>query len=449
MADKLFDTGEFESPETKGPDVHSVGVARLRVPQRDQVEMHFASLDEMIESDHPVRVVWEVVKGLNLSAWLGEVRAVDGACGRDATDPRLLLALWVYATIDGVASARELARRCELHLVYKWLCGGVTLNHHLLSDFRSQSGDRLDDLLTRLVASLMSQELVTLHRVAQDGMRVRASAGRSSFRRRERLAECLEEARQQVETLKKLTEEDPQELTKRQQAARQRAAREREQRLQKALSACDDVEEKRRRSRSRHKDKPPKGSSTDPEARIMQMADGGYRPAYNVQYATDVDSGIIVGVDVTNAGSDNGQMRPMADQIRSRYGKSPREYLADGGFASLPDIDHLETEHECRVYMTIKDEEKKLAAGLDPYARTRRDTDATAQWRARMQTDVAKAIYKLRAQSAEWVNAVCRNHHLWQMPVRGRTRCRAVALLHALTHNLMQFVRLRLAIAVT
>lgn len=448
MADRLFDTDEFESPGMASSERQFSGVARLRVPQREQVEMHFASLDEMLESDHPVRAVWELVKRLDLSAWLGEVKAVEGVRGRDTTDPRLLLALWVYATIDGVASARELARRCDLHLVYKWLCGGVTVNHHLLSDFRSQSTEQLDEVLTKLVASLMSQDLVTLNRVAQDGMRVRAHAGRSSFRKRQRLAECLDEARQQVVALKKLAEEDPHELTQRQQAARKRAAREREQRLQEALWACDDVEEKRRQSRSRHKDKPPKGSSTDPEARIMQMADGGYRPAYNVQFATDVDSGIIVGVEVTNAGSDNGQMKPMADQIRTRYGDSPQDYLADGGFANLADIDHLETQHQCRVYTPIKDEEKKLQAGEDPYARTRRDTDATAKWRARMQTDAAKAIYKLRAQSAEWVNAVCRNHHLWQMPVRGRTRCRAVALLHALTHNLMQFLRLRPAAAI-
>lgn len=442
MGDESMERGEM------GPrKAESIGLARLRVPQREQVEMHFASLDQMLECDHPVRAVWELVQTLDLSSWLCDVRSVAGVCGRNATDPRLLLALWVYATIDSVASARELARRCEFHLVYKWLCGGVTVNHHLLSDFRSQSGARLDDLLTKLVASLLSQDLVTLRRVAQDGMRVRASAGRSSFRQRERLAECLAEAREQVDALKKLTEEDPQELSKRTRSARERAARERVERLQAALSACDEVEQKRRHSRSRHQDKPPKGSSTDPEARIMQMADGGYRPAYNVEFATDVESGVIVGVDVTNAGSDNGQMKPMVDQIQDRYGQSPQDYLADGGFASLTDIDHLETQHQCHVYMPIKDEEKKLAAGEDPYARTKRDTDATAGWRARMKSDAAKAIYKLRAQSAEWVNANCRNRNLWQMPVRGRTRCRAVALLHALTHNLLQMIRWNTAVA--
>jgi hypothetical protein len=169
-----------------------------------------------------------------------------------------------------------------------------------------------------------------------------------------------------VVALKELAEEDLQELTKRRRSARERAVRERVERLQEALSACDDVEEKRRQSRSRHKDKPPKGSSTDPEARLIQMADGGYRPAYNVQFATDVDSGVIVGVDVTNTGSDNGQMKPMADQIHTRYGQSPHNYLADGGFASLADIDHLETQHQCHVDTPIKDEEKKTRGGRRP-----------------------------------------------------------------------------------
>jgi transposase len=443
MADGLFDREEFRLAEQPAEQDSAVpaeaaarGKARLRVPQREQVEMRYASLDELLPGDHPARAVWELVGRLDLSAWLVEVQAVEGVCGRNATDPRLLLALWVYATVDGVASARELARRCELHLAYQWLCGTVTVNHHLLSDFRAESGPRLDDLLTQLVAGLLSQGLVTLNRVAQDGMRVRASAGRSSFRRRGRLRECLQAAREQVETLKQLADSDPQQCSAQQQAARQRAAAERAQRLEAALAACDEVEQKRRQSRSRHKDEP-KGSSTDPEARIMQMADGGYRPAYNVQFATDVASGLIVGVDVTNSGSDNGQLRPMAEQLLRRYGKSPHEYLADGGFMNLQDLDHLETEHQCLVYLPLKDEDKQRAAGKDPAARTRRDTNATAAWRVRMQTDAAKAVYKLRAQSAEWVNAVCRNHNLWRLPVRGKPRCKAVALLHALAHNLL------------
>ena len=442
MADTLFDKGDPELPQPETPHAGVGGKPRLRKPFRQQKEMHYATLDEMLDSEHPVRAVWELVQSLDLSAWLRDVKAVEGVCGRNGTDPRLLLALWVYATVQGVASARELARQCEHHTPYQWLCGGVTVNYHMLADFRSQGDSKLDELLTQVVAGLLDQKLVTLHRVAQDGMRVRASAGRSSFRSRRRLEECRTEARQQVEVLKQLADADPQELSARQKAARERAERERQSRVRKAMEACEDVEQKRHESRSRHKSKPALGSTTDPDARVMKMADGGYRPAYNVQFATDVASGIIVGVDVVNAGSDNGQMAPMVDQVRKRYGVSPQNFLVDGGFASLPDIEHVETDHRCAVYMPIKDEVKKLAAGEDPYARGRSDTDAVAGWRTRMQSAAAKAIYKLRAQSAEWVNAICRNRNLQRMPVRGLKRTRAIGLLHALTHNLLRSQRL-------
>ena len=442
MADTLFDKGEPEVPEQAAPPAPAAGTPRLRKPFRQQIEMHNASLDELLDSDHPARAAWDVVQGLDVSAWLVDVKAVEGVCGRDGTDPRLLLALWVYAAVQGVASARELARQCELHLAYKWLCGGVTVNYHLLCDFRSQSESKLDELLTQVVAGLMDQKLVTLRYVSQDGMRVRASAGRSSFRSRTRLEKCLVEARQQVQTLKQLADADPQELSARQTAARERADRERQARIEKAMEACEDVEQKRRESRSRHQNKPALGSSTDPDARIMKMGDGGYRPAFNVQFATDVDSGIIVGVDVVNAGGDNGQMAPMVDQVRERYGVSPENCLVDGGFLNLSDIEHVETDHQCAVYMPLPNEKKQLAAGDDPYARGKNDTDGPARWRTRMGTDAAKVIYKLRAQSAEWVNAICRNHNLQRMPVRGLERTRSVGLLHALTHNLLRSQRL-------
>jgi transposase len=199
------------------------------------VELHWASLDELLEPDHSARTVWAAICGLDLSHWLDAIRAVEGSAGRDATDPRLLVALWIYATIEGIGSARELARLCEKHLAYQWLCGGVTVNHHMLADFRSQGGEKWDDLLTQIVASLLAENLVTMNRVAQDGMRVRASAGKGSFRRRPRLEQFLQEAREQVQALKPLVDESAEDATRRQRAARQRAARERQQRLEEAI----------------------------------------------------------------------------------------------------------------------------------------------------------------------------------------------------------------------
>ena len=446
MAQALFDKGEppCPSPGDVAAAQMAGGNPRLRLPQRNQVEMRFASLDDMLEPDHAARIVWAAVGKLDLGRWLGTIKAVEGGAGRDATDPRLLVALWIYATLDGVGSARELARLCEKHLAYQWLCGGVTVNYHLLADFRSQGGEKWDDLLTQVVGSLLSENLVTLKRVAQDGMRVRASAGKASFRRRPRLEQFLEEARAQVEALKALADETPEAATQRQQAARRRAAEERQRRLEEALRNCEELQQQREKSAktSGRKVVEARASTTDPEARTMKFPDGGYRPGYNVQFSTDTASGIIVGVDVTNHGTDSEELPPMLEQLKERYDRQPEEALVDGGFASQETIEKADAQG-CVVYAPLKEKEKQLAAGKDPYARKKGDSDAVAAWRERMGTAAAKLIYRLRCQTAEWVNALARNRGFWQMPVRGQPKCRTVAVLYAMAHDIVEGVKLR------
>ncbi len=318
----------------------------------------------------------------------------------------------------------------------------------MLADFRSQGGEKWDEMLTQIVATLMDEGLVTMERVAQDGMRVRADAGKSSFRSGERLKELLAESEAQVQALKELAETNPDELSKRQRAACARAAAERQARIEEAARHCEELRQKKEKRNKGRKEKSSeaRASTTDPEARNINFSDGGYRPAFNVQFATDTATGIVVGVDVTNAGTDSEEMPPMLDQLETRYNDVPDEMLVDGGFASLDAIDAVE-ERGCKVYAPIKDQEKQKEAGKDPYARKPHDTDNTAAWRERMGTEAAQLIYKLRAQTAEWVNAMCRNRGLWRMPVRGRTKCRIVATLYAITHNLMHQGNVRAAVA--
>ncbi len=235
MSTLPFLPGELPEPTPeRAAQAPGRGTPRLRRPQRDQVEYGWSSLDERLDPDSQARVVWELVCRLDVDAWLVEIKAVEGHVGRDATDPRLLVALWVFATLKGIGSARELERLCKDYLPYQWLCGGVSVNYHMLADFRSQGGEKWDELLTQMVATLMDEGLVTMNLVAQDGMRVRANAGKSSFRSGSRLEELLAEAQQQVEALKHLAEADPEELTNRQQAARERAAAERQARIEEA-----------------------------------------------------------------------------------------------------------------------------------------------------------------------------------------------------------------------
>jgi transposase len=446
MSEELFDKGPT-TPATPASTEPAGGTPRLRVPQRDQVEMHWRALDEMLEPDHPARAVWAAVNLLDMSRWLVNIRAVEGHVGRNATLPQLLLALWVYATLEGVGSARELERLCGKHLAFQWLCGGVGVNYHLLSDFRSQNREAWDELLTQIVAGLTCEGLVEMKRVAQDGMRVRASAGKSSFRRIKTLRECQADAQQQVEALKEL-EDDAHELTQRQKAARERAARERAERVEQAIRHCQELQVQREAQAkiSGKKVIEARASTTDPEARNMKFPNGGYQPGYNVQFATDTASGIIVGVDVVNDGADSEQLPPMLDQLQERYDKVPDQGLVDGGFVSKEAIIDAAAQG-CTVFAPLKEEQKQLDAGKDPYAAKKGDKPAVAQWRARMGTAAAKAIYKLRAQTAEWVNAQARNRGFQQMPVRGRPKCRIVALLFAITHNVMHGLTLRAKVA--
>jgi hypothetical protein len=258
------------------------------------------------------------------------------------------------------------------------------------------------------------------------------------------LEQCLEEAREQVEALKRQSDESAEELSKRQQAARRRAAADRQQRLEEAIRQCEQLQQEREKNakKSGRKAEEARASTTDPEARKMKFADGGTRPGFNVQFSTDTVSGVIVGVEVTNLGSDQGELPPMLEQVRERSGKTPDEALVDGGFAALEAIDEA-AERGCTVYAPLKDEHKQLRAGKDPYVPKKGDSAAIADWRARMGTADAKLIYRLRCQTAEWVNALCRNRGMRQMPVRGRAKCRAVAILYAIAHNLIQGLKMR------
>jgi transposase/IS5 family transposase len=427
-------------PVSTSANAAAAGKPRLRPVERCQVEMRCASLDQLLPPDHQARLVWTYVEQLDLSAVLQTIKAVAGQVGRDANDPRVLLALWLLATIDGVGSARELERLCREHLAYQWLCGGMSVHYHSLADFRKEQVSFLDQLLSDSVATLLHEGIIDLQRVAQDGMKVRASAGAGSFRRDKSRRECLEEAEQQVQTPRSQVDEDPDAASRRQQAARQRAAEERCGRVRQAL------EERRKLLELRQQQQKEKGvqfdaaqlrtSTTDPEARRMKMAAGGTRPGYNVQLCTTTESGVIVGVAVTNSGHDGGQLAPMIEQLRARYGRTPHEALVDGGFTTLEDIESVHAEHNVDVYGPIKDVEKKQAAGVDPYEPRKKDGPGVAAWRQRMGTAEAQTLYKSRASTAEWVNAEARNRGLYQVRVRGLKKVIAVVLLQALAHNL-------------
>ena len=436
----------FELPERPPAEVTPPmpGKPRLRIAQREQVVMRMLSLDQMLPYDDEARVVWDFVCQSDLSPLLAEIRAVEGHVGRDATDPRIPYTLWLFATLKGVGSARELNRLCVKHISYEWICGDVSVNYHLLADFRAEHGEVLDQLFTEQVAALVHAGAVTLERVAQDGMRVRADAGKSSFRRDATLEECLAEARRRVEELRRELEQDPAALSRRQKAARQRAARERLEKVKAAREACAEVQAAKEKRGGDSLKQPARASTTDPDARNMKMANGGYNPAHNVQFATDTASQVIVGVDVTNQGTDAGQMTPMVEQIEERTGIRPQEVLVDGGFTTNQGIQQInDPQRGTKVYAPVRIEEKQRARGEDPFAPRRGESPELTEWRTRMGTEEAKVIYKARASTAECVNALARQRGLQQFRVRGLNKVRTVAILFALAHNLRRWRTLR------
>ena len=310
--------------------------ARVLKANRQQLQWQPRDLDSLLAEDHSARAIWGLLEKLDLSAFYGSIKATLERPGRPTTDPQVLLALWLLGTVEGIGSARKLTRLCQEHDAYRWLRGGVPINYHMLSDFRVAHQGALDVLLTQIVASLMAAGAVTLERVAQDGMRVRASAGDSSFRRQKTLEKHLEEARAQVTRLAQEREHPDPGVTRREQQARERAARERVERVEQALEylpqaqAAKERQQQTRTIIQRAKVTAPRVSSTDPQARIMKMPDGGFRPAYNVELATEQAQGVIVGVSVIREGTDAGQALPMEEQVMKRTGQHPGVYLMDG-----------------------------------------------------------------------------------------------------------------------
>jgi transposase len=416
---------------------------RMREPVRDQIELRAMDIDSLIGQDHPARVIWAYVEELDLSELEARIKARGERPGHPATSPRLLLALWLYATSDGVGGARALERLCNSHDVYRWLCGGVTVNYHTLADFRVGCADLLDRLLSEHLAALAKAGLVDLDTLAQDGVRIRASAGAASFRREGTLDRHLAMAQAVVEELRREVEARSDASNQRIKAAKERAARERSARLKAAQTALAEIKQQRQQREEKRgngkKPKEPRASTTDAQARVMKMADGGFRPAYNVQVASAAGEQIVVAVEVTNTGSDRGLMRPMLERLRARTDRFPGRHLADSGFTSAEDIEWAHGEG-IEVYCPPTQSKH----GTDPFLPRRGDGAGVLAWRTRMASQAGKAQYKPRS-ICECIHARWRNWDLRQLTVRGLEKVRAVLLIYALSNNILQGHRLACA----
>lgn len=425
---RLFD----DSPGTAGPGKRtgSVGKPRIEEPRRAQGEIRFEFPEDALEPSHPARVLWDVLGKMELGAFSKGCEAVEGSAGRSLKSPRMLLTLWLYALTQAVGSAREIARLVSSDTAYRWIAGNVEISHQKLSQFRVGHGEALNELMTNILATLMTQGLLSLSLVAQDGTRTRAAATAPSFRTYGSLLECREQAKLHIKAVL-ATADDP-EYTRAQHAARAAAAKDYQERVEAAITAVTELQEHRSPS-----DSPARASTTDVEARVMKMGDGGFRPAYNVQYAVaGSEMGgprTIVGVNVTNVGSDMGSLEPMVEQIEQRTGQRPAVLLADGGHAKAEDIAatrRMGVDVLVPPSKTAKTIEQLEAEGADP---------EVIAWRQRMDTDEAKQLYRARAGLSELANAHQKTHHgITQVLVRGAAKITCVILLNAIGSNLLQ-----------
>jgi transposase len=451
MDELLAGQGEAsgDSPRPAAPAPCSSPV-RLRTPERRQMEMVPRCLDDLVSPEHPVRRVAQVAEHLDMAAFYQTIKAREGVPGRDATDPKLLVTLWLYACVRGIGSAHELARQCQENVPCLWLLGGVTVNYHLLSDFRTDHGEALDQLLTQVIASLVDKGVVKVSRISQDGMRVRVGAGASSFRREERLAKLLAEAQQHVKELREELDSPGvrARLTAKQRAAWQRAAEEKQKRVEEAIAQLPELKRRQEEAAQRAgqgesgkkiREKQPRASTTDAEARVMKMSNGGYNPAVNVQLATDTESRAIVGVEVSNQGSDSaGLSSPMRQQVEERTRGKVKEHLLDGGYLKTKDIEEAH-DQGVGLYVPPKPARHPQKRGheLEPKAG---DSEAVRDWKQRMSSTEGKEIYRQRAATSETVNAELRSWRgLSRITVRGLAKARCIALWCALAYNIVHF----------
>jgi transposase len=413
--------------DRRGMDRRPKPAPRYRQPERRQATFNFTrTFDELIDEGHPARTIWRVIEALDLSRFGDEAKAREGHAGRPALSPAVLLTLWLYGISRGVGSARQIARMTTSDDAYRWIVGDLSVGHDRLSRFRVEHGQALEELMINLLAALVHKRLLKLEVVAQDGTRVRASASAPSFRTRRALKDARKQARLHLHAV--LRQADDAELSRRHKAAREAKARDFQRRVDEALDVITELEGlPKRKTEAR-------ASTTDPQARVMKMPDGGFRPGYNIQLAVAGSPlggpRTIVGLHVTNVGSDMGSIAPMLERVERWTGQRARSWLADANHGR----------HECIEAAAQRDINLVMAVNKrsrSPRPKTVKPSDLVATFRRRAEQPANKQLYKARAGLVELVNAHGKRRlALERITVRGTHKVWCMAILTAIAFNI-------------
>jgi transposase len=425
---------------------------RVIGPDRAQLRWDMVDLDSQLPDDHRARLVWAFVEGLDLSEFYDRIKARDAVAGRPATDPRVVLAVWLYATLEGIGSARAIDRLCQQHAAYRWLCGGAPINHDLLAQFRRENAALLDRLLTQSVTGLIAEKLITLDELMIDGTKVRAYAGRGSLCKRKRLESIEQAVAERVAELKSELDTDPAEPERQRKKRALQAAEQRARRVERARQQLAALEqEKAARAKTHPKEEAeksePKVSVSDPEVRSMRLADGAVAPAWNVQVATA--NGFIIAVDPTDRRKDSGLAPGMVARVAERCGQVPQRLLADTTAMTQEDIVALAERHpDMNIYSPPPPERSDVKASTlrSRLWKRRHEPPAVAAWRVRMASDEGHEVYR-RRKLTERAHGIIKNRGMTRFLVHGREKVRAVCLMQALALNLSWADTLRRRIA--
>ena len=310
----------------------------------DRAQGRFTTLrvDDLIGPEHPARLIWEVVGRMDLMDFEKDIVSREGGSGRSCWMPQLLISLLIYGYTRGVASARQLERMMEWEPGMRWLCGMEMVNHHTLSDFRMQKRERVQQLLTKVLALLAAEDQVDFAELLQDGTKIKAQASRQSFRRQATLEQHLCEAQTCVEELDRRAAASEAAETRsgkrtKKEAALERAARERLARMNAAMEEL----ERRQRAVAPSKRDDVRISESESEARKMKQTNGGFDPSYNVQFVTEGKNGFVVGVSVSAEPGDQQQLVGTVAAAQTATGQVPQTVIADGGYASRGNVEQL------------------------------------------------------------------------------------------------------------
>jgi transposase len=443
MNDFLFDIQPYNTAKEDKQQVS--GRKRIRRADREQYEFKTECIDDLIAQDHRARDVWEYVSSMNLDCFHDEIRVTEYSPGPGTLDPKIAMSLWLFAALNGIVSARELERLCQEHHAYIWICGGASVNHHTLSDFKRSNPQKFMSVLQGSIAIMWKTGAFHPDEITQDGTRIKANAGSSSFKREETLEDYLLKAESLIKRLEEELKANPAAYSLRQKAAKERSARERKERIEKAKSELSEYKKTRTEAgkRSHHslsteEESKMKISITDPECRKMKMGTGGFRPAYNVQFATSTKGRVVVGVEVVNT-QDPGTMVPMIKQVCKNLASigcpMPSKWIADGIYANKSDV-NLTAEYFKDIDLYAPPMGNQYVDGL---SERKGDSPAMSKLRKRMSTKEGKEIYNKRCSTAEFTNAVVKNRGMFETLTRGLNKVTNMALIYAVMHNMMRF----------